>query len=124
MVFLWHYFDSHVIKKGISMKNTNRRLFILHVAAGSSVLATSHAMAQAAAPMLNEKDAQAAALGYVADSTKVDLKKYPKHIAEQKCSSCQLYAGKPKEAAGACPLFAGKQVAANGWCTAYVKKAG
>jgi hypothetical protein len=105
------------------MKNTNRRIFILHVAAGSSVLAASHAMAQAA-PMVNEKDAQAAALGYAADSTKVDAKKYPKHTADQKCSSCQLFAGKPKEASGPCPLFAGKQVAANGWCSAYVKKAG
>lgn len=105
------------------MKNTNRRIFILHVVAGSAALATSRVMAQAAAPMVNEKDAQAAALGYVADTTKVDIKKYPKHTADQKCSSCQLYAGKPKETGGPCPLFAGKQVAANGWCSAYVKKA-
>lgn len=105
------------------MKTTNRRSFILHVAAGSSALAASSVMAQAAAPMVNEKDAQAAALGYAADSTKVDVKKYPKHTADQKCSSCQLFAGKPKEASGPCPLFAGKQVSANGWCSAYVKKA-
>lgn len=106
------------------MKNTTRRVFILHVAAGGSALTASHAMAQAAAPMVNEKDAQAGALGYVADTTKVDIKKYPKHMVEQKCSGCQLYAGKPKDPAGACPLFAGKQVAANGWCSAFVKKAG
>ena len=106
------------------MANTNRRVFILHLAAGTSFLTASQVMAQAAAPMVNEKDAQAAALGYVADTTKVDMKKYPKHAADQKCSSCQLYAGKPKETAGPCPLFAGKQVAANGWCSAYVKKAG
>ena len=59
------------------MKNTNRRVFILHVAAGSSVLAASHAMAQAAAPMVDEKDAQAAALGYVADRTKVMASRAP-----------------------------------------------
>lgn len=106
------------------MKNTNRRLFILHVAASSSVLAASQAMAQAAAPMVSEKDAQAAALGYAAETSKVDTKKYPKHAIEQKCSNCQLYAGKPKETGGPCPLFAGKQVSANGWCSAYVKKAG
>jgi High potential iron-sulfur protein len=105
------------------MKNTNRRVFILHVAAGSSALAASSVMAQAAAPMVNEKDPQAAALAYASDTTKVDAKKYPKHTADQKCSSCQLYAGKAKEASGPCPLFAGKQVAANGWCSAYVKKA-
>ena len=106
------------------MKNTNRRIFMLQVAAGSSVIAASQAMAQAAGPMVNEKDPQAVGLGYAADNTKVDAKKYPKHTAAQKCSNCQLYAGKAKEAAGPCPLFAGKQVAANGWCSAYVMKAG
>ena len=106
------------------MKNTNRRIFMLQVAAGSSAIAASQVMAQAAAPMVNEKDPQAVGLGYAADTTKVDAKKYPKHAATQKCSNCQLYAGKAKEAAGPCPLFAGKQVAANGWCSAYVMKAG
>ena len=62
-------------------------------------------------------------LGYVANTTKVDAKKYPKHAKEQNCGNCQLYAGKAKDAAGPCPLFAGKQVAAAGWCSAYVKKA-
>lgn len=106
------------------MKNTNRRIFMLQVAAGSSAIVTSQVMAQAAAPMVDEKDPQAAGLGYVADTTKVDAKKYPKHAATQKCSNCQLYAGKAKEAAGPCPLFAGKQVSANGWCSAYAMKAG
>ena len=105
------------------MTNTTRRIFFLQVAASASMLAASHAMAQGL-PMLNEKDAQAAALGYAAETTTVDVKKYPKHAKEQKCSSCQLYAGKANEIAGACPLFSGKQVAANGWCSAYIKKAG
>ena len=105
------------------MKNTNRRIFIMQVAAGSSVLAASAAMAQAAAPMVNEKDPQALALAYVANTTKADAAKYPKHTPAQMCSNCQLYAGKPTDAAGACPLFAGKQVAANAWCSAYIKKA-
>ncbi len=105
------------------MKNTNRRVFMLHVAAGSSTLAASSAMAQAAAPMVNEKDPQAVGLGYVADTTKVDAKKYPKHANTQLCNNCQLYAGKATDAAAACPLFAGKQVAGKGWCSAWVKKA-
>ena len=78
-------------------------------------------MAQGA--MVDEKDAQAAALGYAADTTKVDAKKFPKHANEQKCSNCQLFAGKAADKAGPCPLFAGKQVSAGGWCSAYVKKA-
>ena len=101
---------------------TTRRLFFMQVAAGTSALAVTQVMAQAPA-MVHEKDPAAVGLGYAADTSKVDAKKYPKHAKEQVCSNCQLYTGKPKEAAGPCPLFAGKQVAAKGWCTAWVKKA-
>lgn len=82
--------------------------------------------AQAATPapgMVDEKDGQAAALGYVADTAKVDKKKYSKHDAAQKCSNCALYQGKATDAAAGCPLFAGKQVAGAGWCSAWAKKA-
>jgi hypothetical protein len=103
------------------MTNKNRRVFMLQVAAGSTALMATHAMAQA---KLDEKDPQAVALAYAADTTKVDAKKYPKHAAAQKCVNCQLYAGKPADAFGGCPLFGGKVVAANGWCSAYIKKAG
>ena len=106
------------------MEQANRRTFMMQVAAGSSALLAGSVMAQAAAPKLDEKDAQAVALGYVADTTKADKKKYAKHMAEQKCSNCQLYTGKAKEPMGPCSLFPGKQVAANGWCSAWVKKAG
>jgi len=99
---------------------TNRRVFMLTLAAGTSALATSTAMAQA---KLDEKDPTAVALGYVADSTKADKKKYPKHDAAQKCSNCQLFQGKAGAAEGPCPLFPGKSVAANGWCASWVKKA-
>lgn len=103
------------------MTHTNRRTFMIQVAAaGSAMVAAQVAVAQA----LTETDAQAVALGYKADTTKVDVKKYPKHEASQKCSTCQLYQGKAADAAGGCPLFAGKQVAGNGWCSAYAKKTG
>ncbi len=104
------------------MNNSTRRVFFMQVAAGTTALAATQVMAQAPA-MVNEKDAAAVGLGYAADTTKVDAKKYPKHAATQMCSNCQLYAGKAKEAAGPCPLFAGKQVSAKGWCSAYVAKA-
>ncbi len=102
------------------MKQTNRRVFIMQLAAGSSLLAAGAAQAQA---KIDEKDPQATAVGYLHDTTKVDAKKYPKHDKAQKCSNCQLYQGKASDAWGGCPLFAGKQVAGNGWCTAYAKKA-
>jgi hypothetical protein len=103
------------------MSNPDRRTFMMQVAACGSLLAGTAAMAQAA--KLDEKDAQAVALGYVADSTKADAKKYAKHEASQKCNNCALYQGKASDAWGGCPLFAGKQVAGPGWCSAWAKKA-
>ena len=51
--------------------------------------------------MLDEKDAQAVALGYVADAKRVDAKKYPKFAAGQNCTNCALYQGKPTDKAAA-----------------------
>ncbi len=98
--------------------NNNRRIFFTTLAASGSLLATS-ARAQA---KLEEKDPQAVALGYVAEATKTDTKKYPKYAAGQVCNNCALYQGKATDAAGGCPLFAGKQVAGKGWCSAWAKK--
>jgi len=101
---------------------TTRRVFILQSVVGTTALASG--MAMAALPMVAETDANAKGLGYVADTTKADGKKFPKHTAEQKCSNCALYQGKAGEASGPCPLYAGKQVTSGGWCSAYaVKKA-
>jgi hypothetical protein len=101
--------------------HSTRRVFMMTVAAGGAALATGAASAQA---KLDEKDPQAVALGYAADATKVDAKKYPKYAAGQVCTNCALYQGKPTDPWGGCPLFAGKQVAGKGWCTAWAKKAG
>jgi hypothetical protein len=104
------------------MHVSNRRVFVLQVMAGSAAAYGGTVLAQAA-PMVDEKDPQAVALGYVKDTTKVDAKKYPKHAATQKCSNCTLYTGKPGQASGPCGVFPGKLVAAEGWCSTYVKKA-
>lgn len=100
---------------------TTRRVFMMQSVVGASALASGLVMA--AAPMVAETDANAKGLGYVADTTKADAKKYPKHAATQACGNCALYQGKAGDAAGGCPLFAGKQVSAKGWCSAYAKKA-
>ena len=99
----------------------NRREFVIQLSLGGSALVTGQAFAQA--PMLAETDATAVALGYKADTTKVDAAKYPKHAAAQLCTNCVLYQGKATDAAAGCPLFAGKQVAGKGWCSAWAKKA-
>ena len=95
-----------------------RRVFLMTLAASGAALAAS-AQAQA---LVDEKDAQAAALGYVADAKRVDVKKYPKFAAGQICANCALYQGKATDKAAACPLFAAKQVAGAGWCSAWAKK--
>ena len=80
--------------------STSRRVFIAQVMAGGTAVVTLGPHAQAA-PMVDEKDAQASALGYVADTTKADAKKFPKHAKDQKCSNCQLYTGKAGDKSGA-----------------------
>ena len=102
------------------MSQSNRRTFMLQVAAAGTALAAAQVQAQGA--KVDEKDPQAVGLGYVADTTKADAKKYPKHANDQKCANCALFQGKATDTAGGCPLFAGKQVMASGWCSAWAKK--
>ena len=77
----------------------------------------------ATGPALDEKDAAAVGLGYVADAAKVDKAKYAQYVSGSNCANCALYQGAAGSAQGGCPLFAGKQVAAKGWCSAWAKKA-
>ena len=101
---------------------TSRRQFIQIIpVAGAALIGARGVHAQAA--MVKEDDAQAKALGYVADAAKADTAKYKQFAAGQLCSNCALYQGKPADAAGGCALFPAKQVAGKGWCSAYQKKA-
>ena len=70
---------------------TSRRQFMIMSAAGACSIALSNTV-QAQA-MVAETDPQAAALGYVADATKVNKAKFPKYAAGQVCSNCALYQG-------------------------------
>lgn len=97
-----------------------RRTFLISIAGAGGSLAVANSWAQA---KLSETDPQAAALGYVADTSKVDARKYPKHDNTQVCSGCALWQAKPTDAQGGCALFAGKQVSARGWCSAWSRKA-
>ena len=99
---------------------TNRREFIVKLSLGGAALFANQAMAQGAA--VSESDPQAAALGYKADASKVDKKKFPQYAAGHQCVNCALFQGKAGDAAGGCPLFAGKQVSAKAWCSAWAKK--
>lgn len=138
------------------MVSTTRRFFLDQVSSaaafGLSTLATSGAFAAvpAAAPgsgarpfanpasaparpivKLDAKDAMAVALGFVADASQVDAKKFPKYAAEQRCGSCQLFGAAVGAAVGAaagsasgpCGIFSGKHVPAAGWCASWEKRA-
>jgi len=102
---------------------TSRRQFIQIVPFASAALLAGRTAFAADLPMVDEKDPQAAALGYVADAAKADKAKFKNFAAGQSCTTCQLFQGKAGAAAGPCPLFAGKQVSAKGWCSAWAKKA-
>jgi len=99
----------------------NRREFIIRVSVASgAALAASSTFAAVA--MVDEKDAQAQSLGYKADASKVDKKKYPQYVSGNSCASCGLYQGKAGDPSGPCGIFAGKAVSAKGWCISYNKK--
>jgi hypothetical protein len=102
------------------MQTTDRRTFILHVAAGTTALAAS-CVARAAAKKIDENEPKAQSLGYRNDSTQVDKKRFPKHGAGEKCSGCMAWLGKPSDAWAECDLLVDRIVSASGWCSSYVK---
>jgi hypothetical protein len=103
------------------MKFSRRSFMAATAGLASSLIFERNAAAQAG-PVL-ESDANAQALGYKTDASKIDKAKYPNHQPGQTCASCQFFQGKADDAMAPCTIFAGKQVNAKGWCSAYVKKA-
>jgi High potential iron-sulfur protein len=101
---------------------SSRRSFIFSVVGVASTLVLPHEARADAAPVL-ESDANAQALGYKTDASKVDRAKYPKFQTGQACANCQFFQGKAGDATAPCTIFAGKLANAKGWCSAYVKKA-
>jgi len=74
-------------------------------------------------PALELDNPTAKALGYIEDSSKVDGKKYPKHVSTQLCNNCKFLLGDAKAARFPCTLFPGKSVASKGWCVSWAAKA-
>ncbi|APA88644.1 high-potential iron-sulfur protein [Paraburkholderia sprentiae WSM5005] len=101
---------------------TNRRNFIVHTV-GAAALAMTGGTAWAAPTQLQEGDPAAQALGYRTDASRVDHAKYPRFSANQRCSNCQFYQGKPVDTSALCALFGAKQVSGAGWCNAYQARA-
>lgn len=101
---------------------TTRRTFLRAVPAAGAALIGGPSRAQTAAAVLDEKDPQAVALGYVADAKRVDKAKFPKYAPPQRCATCQFYQGAATLPSAPCTIFGGKRVAGPGWCSAYVVK--
>ena len=106
--------------------SSTRREFVVSLGAmiGSAVFAgalTSVAHANEL-PHLTAQDAQALALHYTDDVSKLDPSKNPTHAAGAKCANCKLYQGGSDAQFGPCQLYVGKAVSANGWCMGYQKK--
>jgi hypothetical protein len=102
------------------MKRTDRRAFLLRAVTATSALGLANTRAFAD---VDESDAAAVALGYKADTKKVDATKYPSHDVTQLCGNCKQFQGKSSDRSGGCTLFGGKAVATAGWCSAWVRKA-
>ncbi len=97
-------------------QHSNRRVFLMHVVAGGTALATVPVV-QAQEEKVTETEPYAKSMGFRVDTNKVDQAKYPRHdAATQQCSKCQLYDGKPGDALGPCSFFGGRLVSPNGWC--------
>ena len=76
----------------------------------------------AAAAKVDAAGAQAKALGFVPDASKIDAAATPTFKAGSKCSNCVQWQGKPTDAEAGCGIFAGNIVPAGGWCKVYAKK--
>jgi High potential iron-sulfur protein len=92
------------------------------LAAPAAAAPAAPAASAALLPLVDEKDATAAALGFVLDATKANTAKYKTYAAGQACSNCVLYQPIAGSEQGGCPLFAGRNVPAKGWCSSYAKK--
>jgi hypothetical protein len=75
-------------------------------------------------PPLDPNDPTAKALGFTADTTKVDAGTNPTHQPTQRCGTCAQFQGKPGDARGGCNIFTGHSVPQGGWCKVWAQKPG
>ena len=72
--------------------------------------------------MIDANDELAQNLGYVTDTTRADMRKYPKHENNNMCKNCALFQGRDTDQIGKCPIFTTGYVNNKAWCAGYVKK--
>jgi hypothetical protein len=84
-----------------------------------AVLAWRQSASESATPRLDVKDPAAIALGYVENTSQVDVKKYPAFVPGSNCDNCLQLQGTAGDTYRPCGLFPGKLVAVGGWCTGW-----
>jgi hypothetical protein len=99
------------------MQFRNRRVFVLHMLAGSTSLSAPALLhAEASAEAVKETDPYPRSMGFRLNTANVDQAKFPRHETTQKCSECQLFtAPKAGEPLGTCSFFK-RMVPPDGWC--------
>jgi len=102
------------------MNTAARRTFMIHISTLGAALACA-CPASAAPKRVEESEPKAASLGYRHDSSQVDGKRFPKHVAAEKCNGCMAWLGKPADPWAECDLMADRLVSNTGWCSSYVK---
>jgi hypothetical protein len=97
-------------------------------AAGRLTFSPAPARASTPLPLLSETDQMAKTLGYHADASKVDTKKWSKRAGDagkkQYCYNCLLFkaAGDVKASKqGKCTLFPKNDVMGRGWCNSWAQ---
>jgi hypothetical protein len=103
----------------MSLHETSRRRFLVRATVGAAMLpllgqlATQRAAA--ALPPLSLTNAQAKALNYVEDATKVTSATFKPGST---CENCSFFTADT----GACAIFPGFSVAPKGWCSGWALK--
>jgi High potential iron-sulfur protein len=91
----------------------------LSMAAVASALLPARQPQAAEPPHLDVKDPAAVKLGYVENSSQIDLKKYPAYVKGSNCENCLLLQGTGGAHYRPCTLFPGKLVSVSGWCSGW-----
>lgn len=103
----------------MSLNESSRRRFLVRAAVGAAVLPllgrVATQPAAAALPPLPLTNAQAKALSYVEDASKVTSATFKPGST---CANCNFFTADT----GACAIFPGFSVAPKGWCSGWALK--
>ena len=109
------------MKRNPKAKTVTRRTLLGALLVGGTITAMAaprRSFAQAAAHV-DVKDPAALAVGYVENTSQIDLKKYPGYVKGSTCENCSLLQGSAGQNYRPCSLFAGKLVSVSGWCSGW-----